>query len=128
MITNNVSVRRSMRVQRLWKRFSLILYTGQLNAKLIGFFCSQVLSALDILQPPSLDFFQEMYPFQCSNGKHKLCRKRSYARVVLTVNVGSALTLHVSPPRLHFYLESSELLKRPTNGPVFYILSPLQRY
>lgn len=23
----------------------------------------QVLSALDILQPPSLDFFQEMYPF-----------------------------------------------------------------
>lgn len=25
---------------------------------------SQVLSALDILQPPHLDFFQEMYPFQ----------------------------------------------------------------
>lgn len=26
-------------------------------------FSSQVLSALDILQPPHLDFFQEMYPF-----------------------------------------------------------------
>lgn len=26
-------------------------------------FMLQVLSALDILQPPHLDFFQEMYPF-----------------------------------------------------------------
>lgn len=26
-------------------------------------FSLQVLSALDILQPPHLDFFQEMYPF-----------------------------------------------------------------
>jgi len=26
-------------------------------------FILQVLSALDILQPPHLDFFQEMYPF-----------------------------------------------------------------
>ena len=25
--------------------------------------CFQVLSALDILQPPHIDFFQEMYPF-----------------------------------------------------------------
>lgn len=27
------------------------------------FFCSQVLSSLDILQPPHIDFFQEVYPF-----------------------------------------------------------------
>lgn len=27
----------------------------------------QVLSALDILQPPHLDFFQEMYPFELPN-------------------------------------------------------------
>lgn len=30
-----------------------------------GYF--QVLSALDILQPPHLDFFQEMYPFELTN-------------------------------------------------------------
>lgn len=37
---------------------------------LILFFSFQVLSALDILQPPHLDFFQEMYPF--TNEKKKL--------------------------------------------------------
>ncbi|CAF4939034.1 unnamed protein product [Pieris macdunnoughi] len=32
--------------------------------KMLCFFKHEnVLSALDILQPPSLDFFQEMYPF-----------------------------------------------------------------
>jgi len=30
---------------------------------LVCFSLLQVLSALDILQPPHLDFFQEMYPF-----------------------------------------------------------------
>lgn len=33
------------------------------NNKCIFSFLLQVLSALDILQPPHLDFFQEMYPF-----------------------------------------------------------------
>ncbi|KAI8434686.1 hypothetical protein MSG28_003217 [Choristoneura fumiferana] len=33
--------------------------------KMLCFFKHEnVLSALDILQPPTLDFFQEMYPFQ----------------------------------------------------------------
>lgn len=30
-------------------------------------FSFQVLSALDILQPPHLDFFQEMYPFSTTS-------------------------------------------------------------
>lgn len=37
------------------------------NTYLLSF---QVLSALDILQPPHLDFFQEMYPFQNTNYLH----------------------------------------------------------
>jgi hypothetical protein len=36
----------------------------------------QVLSALDILQPPHLDFFQEMYPF--SNARPFDDERRAY--------------------------------------------------
>jgi hypothetical protein len=35
---------------------------GQCGLHVSLFFFLQVLSALDILQPPHLDFFQEMYP------------------------------------------------------------------
>ncbi|KAF9814600.1 hypothetical protein SFRURICE_001761, partial [Spodoptera frugiperda] len=57
--------------------------------KMLCFFKHEnVLSALDILQPPSLDFFQEMYPFYRIDSLALLnnCyRKRSYDGP-LTVN------------------------------------------
>lgn len=40
----------------------VFIYSCLLNA-VFCFIFLQVLSALDILQPPHLDFFQEMYPF-----------------------------------------------------------------
>lgn len=39
-------------------------------------FCLQVLSALDILQPPHLDFFQEMYPFPNTRTRGKWIFRR----------------------------------------------------
>lgn len=46
--------------QCLWLQWNLSKFT---NSIVVPFLFFQVLSALDILQPPSLDFFQEMYPF-----------------------------------------------------------------
>jgi len=51
---------------------ALFLSFGQSKDGALNLFLSllQVLSALDILQPPHLDFFQEMYPFlnACTQG------------------------------------------------------------
>lgn len=51
---------------------SLSLFLVQSKDETLNLFLSllQVLSALDILQPPHLDFFQEMYPFlnACTRG------------------------------------------------------------
>lgn len=46
---------------------------------IIFFILFQVLSALDILQPPHLDFFQEMYPF-CININH--ASKTDYSNLI----------------------------------------------
>lgn len=58
---------------------------GWFNDFSLLLFCSrslQVLSALDILQPPHLDFFQEMYPF-C-----KKTQKKSHSST-LSINLNS---------------------------------------
>lgn len=61
-----------------------------------GLVSLQVLSALDILQPPTLDFFQEMYPFIClialSNKSFGKC-----GRLEGFNGEAGTLTSHVSP-------------------------------
>lgn len=47
----------------LWSQFLQIPLSNSPIISIFSFFFFQVLSALDILQPPHLDFFQEMYPF-----------------------------------------------------------------
>lgn len=65
---------------------------------LIGhLFLLQVLSALDILQPPHLDFFQEMYPFQIKENPNKEKINNDNSPILaLFLTVNQFISMHFS--------------------------------